>query len=357
MHCLVVGEINKAAENLCERYHADSGQIADIVVAGNTAMHHIFARLPVRGLGLAPFAPVISESIDVKASELGLRAASGACVHLMPNIAGFVGGDHAAMLLGICADMEERTVIALDIGTNTEISLMHDGTLSSLSCPSGPALEGGHISCGMRAATGAIEGVIVKDGHVNLEVIGGAEPLGVCGSAVLDIVACFYQEGGITDRGQIRKEYAHAGERDGQSCLRLHENEQDLVFTQEDVRSVQLAKGAIRAGIDLLLEEAGIDYGRIDRIVVAGAFGNYVNIESAVTIGMFPDLPPDCFEQVGNAAGIGAKLALVSRSSRENARRLAASSEYIVQAGHPRFNDIFMRSINFPELNRRGREQ
>ena len=349
MHHLVVNAINEAAADLCRNHCLSTDQIADVVVAANTAMHHLFAGLPVRGLGLAPFAPVITDSVDVKASELGLHTATGAYVHLMPNIAGFVGGDHAAMLLGICADAEERTVIALDIGTNTEISLIHQGAIFSLSCPSGPALEGGHISCGMRAATGAIERVSIKGGTVMLDIIGDTTPLGLCGSAVLDTVAAFYQSGGINERGHINKEYVHANEHDGEICLQLHASNQDLVFTQEDIRAVQLAKGAIRAGIDLLLETAGLDYSQVDRIVVGGAFGNYVHIESAITIGMFPALPLDHFEQVGNAAGIGAKLALVALPSREKARSLASSSEYIVQAGNPRFNDIFMRSINFPE--------
>jgi uncharacterized 2Fe-2S/4Fe-4S cluster protein (DUF4445 family) len=350
MHRLVIDAINEATEVLCRNHHLSVEHIADLVVAGNTTMHHLFARLPVRGLGLAPFAPVITDGMNFKANELGLHAAPGAYIHLMPNIAGFVGGDHAAMLLGITADVEERTVIALDIGTNTEISLIHEGSLSCLSCPSGPALEGGHIGCGMRAATGAVEAVSIEDDTVTLKTIGDASPLGICGSAVLDTVAAFYRAGGITERGQIKKEYVHARDRDGDMCLLLLEGEHELVFTQEDVRAVQLAKGAIRAGIDLLLETAGLDYGQVDKIVVAGAFGNYVRIESAIAIGMFPDVALEHFEQVGNAAGIGAKLALVSRSSREKARSLASSNEYIVQASNPRFNDIFMHSINFPEL-------
>lgn len=353
MQSLVTEAVNKAAHDLCREHHLETGQIADVVVAGNTAMHHLFVGLPVRGLGLAPFAPVITAAMDVKANELGLRTATGAYVHLMPNIAGFVGGDHSALLLGICADTEERTVIALDIGTNTEISLIHKGQVSCLSCPSGPALEGGHISCGMRAATGAIEGVVVRGDSIELKVIGDSAPAGICGSAVLDTVATFYEAGGISQRGQIDKEYVHAVRLGEESCLRLYEADKDLVFTQKDVRAVQLAKGAIRAGIDLLLETAGLDYNQVDRIVVAGAFGNYVSIESAVTIGMFPDVPRERFEQVGNAAGIGAKLALVSSSSRDKACTLAKNNNYIVQAGNARFKAIFMHSINFPELKSR----
>ena len=353
MHRLVVTAINRAAGNLCKNHHLDAEQIADVVVAGNTVMHHLFARLPLRGLGLAPFIPVIAAGMDFKAGDLGLHAARGAYVHLLPNIAGFIGGDHSAMLLGICADTEQRTVVALDIGTNSEISLIHQGKISSLSCPSGPALEGGHISCGMRAASGAIEGVAVNDDVIKLEIIGEASPLGVCGSAVLDIVAAFYRAGGINQRGQINEAYVHASQRDGERCFLLHEGEPEVVFTQKDIRAVQLAKGAIRAGIDLLLETAGLDYGQLDKIVIAGAFGNYIRIESAIAIGLFPDLPVDRFEQVGNAAGIGAKLALLSLPYRERARLLAAGSQHITQAGSARFNHLFMQAINFPELTSR----
>ena len=356
MHRLVIKAINQAAEDLCKNHHLSAEQITDVVVAGNTVMHHLFARLPLRGLGLAPFAPVIAAAMDFKAGELGLHTARGAYVHMLPNIAGFIGGDHTAMLLAICADTEQRTVIALDIGTNSEISLIHQGKVSSLSCPSGPALEGGHISCGMRAASGAIEGVTVKDDMVMLEIIGETTPVGVCGSAVLDIVAAFYQAGGINPRGQIKKEYVHATQHDGERCLLLHEGEPDVVFTQKDIRAVQLAKGAIRAGIDLLLETAGLDYGQLDKMVIAGAFGNYIRIQSAITIGLFPDLPADHFEQVGNAAGIGAKLSLLSCPYRERARLLAAGSQHVAQAGNARFTDLFMQSINFPELISRQTE-
>jgi uncharacterized 2Fe-2S/4Fe-4S cluster protein (DUF4445 family) len=350
LHHLVVQAVNEATESMCTDQNLSADQIADVVVAGNTAMHHLFLKLPVSGLGLAPFTPVITEALDIKAHDLGLCTATGAHVHMLPNIAGFVGGDHAAMLLGLCADEEKRTVIALDIGTNTEISLIHRGKISSLSCPSGPALEGGHISCGMRAANGAIEAVAIKDDSISLQIIGHAEPVGICGSAVLDIVAAFYKAGGINERGQINQDYVHTVRHEGQECLLLFDGEHPVVFTQKDIRAVQLAKGAIRAGIDLLLENDRLDYDQVDAVVVAGAFGNFIRIDSAITIGMLPDLPLNSFEQVGNAAGIGAKLALLSFSSRETARLLAGRSKHVQQAGNARFNDIFLKSMNFPDI-------
>ena len=350
MQRVVVDAINEYAQNLCENHHLSTEQIVDVVVAGNTAMHHLFLKLPVRGLGLAPFIAASTGAFDVKSSAIGLHTAPGAYIHMMANVAGFVGGDHTAMLMGICADEETRTVIALDIGTNTEISLIHDQSITSLSCPSGPALEGGHITCGMRAARGAIESVKIENGVVKLETIGGDPPLGVCGSAVVDTVAAFYRDGGLNKRGRILGDYPHAVDIDGERGFLLHGGDPDVVFTQKDVRSVQLAKGAIRAGIDLLLEISGLEYKQLDRVIVAGAFGNYIRIESACAIGMLPNLPLDRFEQVGNSAGIGAKLAVLSSTMRKKSQLLAGKCRYIVQAGNPRFNSIFMKSINLPDL-------
>jgi uncharacterized 2Fe-2S/4Fe-4S cluster protein (DUF4445 family) len=351
MHRLLVDAVNDAVAGMCRSHDLAPEQIADVVVAGNTAMHHLFLQLPVKGLGMAPFAPVLTYASDIKSTATGLITAPGACIHMMANIAGFVGGDHTAMLIGICAATETRTVIALDIGTNTEISLLHEGRITSLSCPSGPALEGGHISCGMRASTGAIEAVSLAGEKLKLTTIGDTEPVGLCGSAVVDATAAFYLDGGLNHRGQIQQDYRHTVMCDSEPGFLLHAGETEVVFTQKDVRSVQLAKGSIRAGIDLLLEHAGLEYEQLDRIVVAGAFGNYINIESACAIGMLPPLPLEVFEQVGNAAGIGAKLVLVSKSLRATASEIASRSKHLIQAGNPRFNTLFMNSINFHEIN------
>ena len=350
MQRLVVDSLNHYVQELCSEHHLEPGHIVEIVVAGNTAMHHLFLKLPVRGLGLAPFTATLAAGADFRAADLGLHAAAGARLHMMANIAGFVGGDHTAMLMGICADQEQRTVIALDIGTNTEISLIHNGRITSLSCPSGPALEGGHITCGMRAAEGAIESVSVEGDAIRLKTIGDAPPLGLCGSAVLDAVAAFYLDGGLNQRGRILEDYPHTIDIDGERGFLLHSGDPEVVFTQKDVRSVQLAKGAIRAGMDLLLKHAGLEYAQLERIIVAGAFGNYIRIESACAIGMFPRLPLELFEQVGNSAGVGAKLALLSASVRNKAQAIAGQCRYIVQAGNPLFNSIFMKSINLPDI-------
>ncbi len=354
LHDLAVGAINDAARELCESQSLNPEQIADVVIAGNTVMHHLLLQLPVEHLGAVPFVAASTSAIDVKAREVGITAMPGAYVHAIANIAGFVGGDHTAMLLAIGSDREEKTVVALDIGTNTEISLIHKGRLLTVSCPSGPALEGRHIRCGMRSAPGAIESVSISGGKVAIKTIADEPPIGICGSGVLDATAQLYLAGIVSPTGRMTPEHPRVRMRDGQPEFVLAEGQAQgsaIVFNQRDVRALQLAKGAIRAGIQVLLEDAGVGEEQIEQVIIAGAFGNYIDLESALAIGMFPDLPLDRFAQVGNAAGIGAKLALVSYPHRATAQSLAARSRYIELAGSDRFNKAFMRSMRFP--NRR----
>lgn len=349
MQALTVKGLNELVRKLCENHNLLADQIVDVVLAGNTVMHHLFLGLSVDTLGVAPFIAVACDAVDIKARELKLITAPGSYVHFMKNIAGYVGGDHTAMLLGIRADEEVRTVVALDIGTNTEISLIHDGQLSCLSCPSGPALEGGHITSGMRAAIGAIEGVAIRKGKLELKIIGDGPAIGLCGSAVVDTTATFYQSGGITEKGRIVKGFPLATDTGEQRLFVLQDADPKVVFTQDDIRAVQLAKGAIRAGIEILLEEAGLVYEQVDKIIIAGAFGAYIDVENARVIGMFPDLPLDRFEQVGNAAGTGVQLALLSYPLRIEAQSLASKSNYLELAGSRHFTSRFIEHINFPK--------
>jgi len=324
-----------------------------VVVAGNTVMHHLLLQLPVDYLGAVPFAAASTSAIDIKARDVGIQAAPGAYIHAIPNIAGFVGSDHTAMLLAVGGDHEVKTVVALDIGTNTEISLIHKGRISTISCPSGPALEGRHIRCGMRSAPGAIEEVRISGEEVSLKTIGDAPPIGICGSGVVDATAQLYLAGVVSRTGLMSREHPRVRIRDGQPEFVLADEARTqgaaIVFNQRDIRAVQLAKGAIRAGVLVLLDEAGLREGQIDQVVIAGAFGNYIDLASAIAIGMLPELPLDRFAQVGNAAGIGAKLALVSYPHRATAQSMAASCQYIELAGSVPFNRAFMRAMHFPD--------
>ncbi|MBI4758576.1 MAG: DUF4445 domain-containing protein [Chloroflexi bacterium] len=352
---LAVEALNQLAVDLCAEVGTKPEEIVEAVVVGNTAMHHLFLRLPVGQLALSPYVPAVKEALDVKARDVGLRMAPGAYVHLLPNIAGFVGADHVAVLLATEAWQAERVVLAMDIGTNTEVCLVADGEMVSVSCASGPAFEGAHIKHGMRAASGAIEHLRLVDDRVEYQTIGGAPPVGLCGSGILDAMAQLYLAG-VLDRtgrmGNHPRVRVHEGER---GFVLVSEEERDgrpaITITQHDVRELQLAKGAVRTGIQVLLETKGHSEEDIEQVIIAGAFGTYIDVASAVTIGMLPPLPLDRFRQVGNAAGMGAKLALISRSKRAEAQALARRVGYIELATAPRFAQIFAQAMYIGSLD------
>ncbi|MBI2992809.1 MAG: DUF4445 domain-containing protein [Gammaproteobacteria bacterium] len=352
LRALALKAVNGAARSLCEAHGIYPEQIADIVIVGNTAMHHLLLGLPVSQLGRVPFVAAVCDAIDAKARDVGIKAMPGAYVHMLPNIAGFVGADHTAVLLAIASERESRTVIILDIGTNTEISLLHEGRLSSLSCPSGPAFEGGHVRCGMRSAPGAIESMEITADGATLRTIDDAPALGICGSGVLDIAAQLYLAGVVDASGRMLEGHPRVRIGKRHSEFVLSENREKpagtVVFTQDDVRAVQLAKASIRSGITILLEDAGLREEQLDQVIIAGAFGNYLNLASAVAIGLLPPLPIDRFAQIGNAAAIGAKLALVSCPHRAEAQAIARRSRYVELAGSTRFKRAFMNAIRFP---------
>lgn len=339
-----VTAVNELARTLCEAASAPQEDIVDVTLCGNTAMHHLLLGLPVRQLGRAPYVPAICEAMDVRTRDLGLVAAPGAYIHLMPNVGGYVGGDHVAALLATEERWSMATTVVMDIGTNTEISLIHAGEIHTVSCPSGPALEGGHISAGMRAAEGAIERVAFEDGRITVKIIGDAEPVGLCGSGVLDAIAVMLEAGVMDRRGRMAKGHALVREQGERLEAVIVPG---VVVSQADVRAVQLAKAAIRSGVELLLREAGLQEEAIERVVIAGAFGAYIRVESAIAIGLLPALPLERFEQVGNAAGLGVRMVLASAGLRERARELARRCRYLELGSVPGFQKAFMARIGF----------
>jgi uncharacterized 2Fe-2S/4Fe-4S cluster protein (DUF4445 family) len=348
----VVSTINTMLDELCDEVQISRGQIVDAVVVGNTAMHHLFTGLPVRQLGEAPFVPEISDSLDIPSQSIGLALSAGAYVHLPPIIAGYVGPDQVAMLLATKAVEREKTVIALDIGTNTEISLITGNRVLCCSCASGPAFEGAHIHDGMRAAPGAIERLQIQGQEVRVYTVAGQPPVGICGSGILDAISQMLNEGLIDIRGMLKEDHPLIQRVDGELVFLLvpasdSGNDRDVIITRKDVNEIQLAKGAIRAGIEVLLKEAKLSHGEIEEIIVAGAFGTYLDIRSAIGIGMFPHLPHDRFRQVGNAAGMGAKQMLISSERRQAAEEIARKVEYLELTTHPDFTDEFMKAMNF----------
>ena len=337
--------INALAHDLCRAVGALTSDIVDLAVCGNTAMHHLALGLPVAQLGRAPFVAAIRQAMDVKARDLGLGVCEGAYVHFMPNVMGFVGGDHVSALLATEHLWDSvPTSLLMDIGTNTEISLIHRGEIWTASCPSGPALEGGHISCGMRAADGAIEGVALIDGKLALEVIGDEEPVGLCGSGVVDALAALRRAGAIDSSGRIVLGHPSIELAQGTRTALLAPG---VGFIQDDVRSVQLAKAAIRAGTDILLRLAGIAESHIARVIIAGAFGSYIKVRSGIEIGLFPNIPSERFQQVGNAAGLGVQRVLASKRDRLHASELANRCRYVELSSTPQFQKTFVARIGF----------
>jgi uncharacterized 2Fe-2S/4Fe-4S cluster protein (DUF4445 family) len=345
---LVVDALNKLAADLCAGINAEPEEIVEAVIVGNTAMHHLLLRLPVEQLVLPPFLPAVSGAMDIKARDVGLRIAPGAYMHLLPNIAGFVGADHVAMLLATEVWQADGVALALDIGTNTEVALISGGEIASVSCASGPAFEGAHIKDGMRAAPGAIERLRLVDNEVEYQTIGGGAPAGLCGSGIVDAIAQLYLAGVLDASGRMADHLRVRTIGGQREFVLVSEEERDgrpaISITQQDVRELQLAKGAVRTGIQVLLEAKGRSEEEIEQVIIAGAFGSYIDVSNAMTIGMLPRLPLDRFRQVGNAAGMGARLALISCSKRVEAQRIAHRVEYIELALVPRFAETFAKA-------------
>ncbi|MDI6769549.1 MAG: ASKHA domain-containing protein [Anaerolineales bacterium] len=371
----LVETLNHLMDELCAEAKVSRAQVVEAVIVGNTAMHHLFVGLPVKQLGEAPYVAAVGEAMEFPASQVGLRLAVGAYVYLPPNLAGYVGADHVSMLLGAglfgsgdfakhpgrvsrsftaeaVTTSVHKTIVALDIGTNTEISLFHAGKHYSCSCASGPAFEGAHIADGMRAAPGAIERVRIKGGEVKVHTIGGGAPVGICGSGILDVVAELLGAGLLDKRGVLKGNHPNLRVANNGIEFILTPAERsgiggEIKITRQDVNEIQLAKGAIRAGIEILLKEAGIEDQDIELFVVAGAFGTYLDLQSAIRIGMFPDLPRPRFKQVGNAAGGGARKLLVSKEQRRLADEIAREVNYVELAVHPDFMKVYIKALAF----------
>lgn len=351
----VRGALDELIEALADDAGVTRDQIVDGCVVGNTVMHHLFLGLPTRQLAVAPFVASASAPMDVRAHDVGLRLAPDAMIHMPPCIGGFVGADHVAMIIGADLDTRDHPVVGVDIGTNTEIALCGSTLdyLASASCASGPAFEGAHIRDGMRAAIGAIERVRLTDDGVELTTIGDAPAIGICGSGIVDVMAELHRTGCINDRGRFQR--GVGGVREGPRGPEFELVPADrsgtgraITVGQEDVNEIQLAKGAIATGIEVLLEMTGTDPASVEELVVAGAFGSYINLDSAMAIGLLPRLPNARLQQVGNAAGVGAKAALLSLRERARAGRIARRTSYMELTTYPGFQRRFAHSMAFP---------
>jgi len=365
LHTRIVGLLNQHIEETCRQSGVLAKWIYKVVVVGNTCMHHLLLGIDPSFVGLAPYAPVMRHALVLPARELFLKVAPEARVCLLPLVAGFVGADAVAVALATRIYESAAIRIAVDIGTNGEVILGSRDHLWACSAPAGPALEGAQIRHGMRGALGAIDRATVDD-DIHVHTIGEAEALGICGSGLIDLLAGLLDTGVIDWTGLIQVEAREAlppklrervvvrGEERQVIVLRPGEAgaRQEVVLTQDDVRQVQLAKGAIASGIAMLQHIAGVSDETVAELMLAGGFGNYVSIASALRIGLIPPLPKEKIRYVGNAASLGAQLCLVSETERQRAESVAASIEHVSLAAHPDFERIFVDAMNFPRPGR-----
>src|SRR5438876_3530292 len=361
LHTRIVGLLNQHIEEICRQSGVLAKWIYKVVVVGNTCMHHLLLGIDPSYVGLAPYPPVMRHALVLPARELFLKVAPEARVCLLPLVAGFGGADAVAVALATriyeCAQIR----IAVDIGTNGEVLLGSRDRLWACSAPAGPALEGAQIRHGMRGALGAIDRVTVDD-DLHVHTIGEADALGICGSGLIDLVAGLLDAGVIdwTVLIQVESRAAPPPEPAERVVMRGEERQvivlrpgeagarAEIVLNQDDVRQVQLAKGAIASGIAMLQHVASVSDETVTELMLAGGFGNYVSIASALRIGLIPPLPKEKIRYVGNAASLGAQLCLVSETERQRAESVAARIEHVSLAAHPDFERIFVEAMNFP---------
>lgn len=341
--------------------------IDDLTIVFNTAMHHIFLGFDPVYIGRSPFIPAVQNSMNVKARDIGLKINPSAYIHVLPIEAGFVGADNVGVLIAEEQYNQDEMVLVIDIGTNGELLLGNRDKVCSTSCATGPAFEGAQIKFGMRAAPGAIEVVQIDpdtreprfkvigkaDWHSHLEKINAK---GICGSGIIEVVAEMFKAGIIDKSGKFVMDLKTPRVRkgaDGKPEYILAWAEEtsigtDITVTQGDVRALQLAKGALYAGAKLMMKRLGI--ATIDRVVLAGAFGSHISREASLTLGMFPDCPIDKVYAVGNAAGDGARMALLNKGKRIEADYRARWVEFIEIATDPAFEKEFMQAMHIPNM-------
>jgi len=354
---LLLEAVNRVLETLCAEAGVAPGEVYEAVAVGNTLMHHLFLGLEPSSLARAPFNPVIRQGLSVTARELGVAINPAGNVHLPALVAGFVGSDAVADLLatGLCDS--EAPALLVDVGTNTEVFAGDREGVVACSCASGPAFEGAHVSHGVKAVSGAIERLRIDPEtlEVDYETIDDAKPIGLCGSAMIDALAEMWKNGLIDDLGRLNLDAEtprmRASAAGGEFVVAWRDaagTGRDITLTQRDVEELLLAKAAIYAACSIMLRRRGLKAEELGRVYVAGAFGSYLDPESAMAIGMLPDVPAERIVFVGNTAVAGAKMMLLSKEARGTAEELAEGVRYHELSLDPEFNREFLNAVFIP---------
>lgn len=359
---LVRNGINEMIRYFCRKNPGMARRIFDLTLVGNTIMTHIFAGLAVKNIVVTPYIPVVTRGFQLRASQIGIEMHPNGKIRILPMIAGFVGADTVAAILACGMGEKKELSLLIDIGTNGEIAIGNSERILACSTAAGPAFEGANISHGMGGIEGAINRIWV-DQDLEYNTIGGKPPKGICGSAVVDLVAEMLRVGLLEPSGKIKRPAEIEDEEIPlQLKTRLHEVEgkpalliagkshgapEDIYFTQKDVREIQLAKAAITAGIRILLQEMGVTVDQISHLYLAGGFGNYIDHNSAIKIGLLPKKLREKVVPIGNGAGVGAKMALLSQEYSELAERIQTQTEYLELSTRTDFQNLFIDSLEF----------
>ena len=358
----VVSGINEMIEECCQKANVKTGEIYELCFVGNTCMQLCFLGIYGRYVAFSPYPPVLQRGIDVRACRFGLKSHPRANAYYAPVIGGFVGADSVADLMAVRMLESDETIMDIDIGTNTEIAVGNKDLVMMASCASGPAFEGMQIKHGMRAATGSIERISIDPEtlEVHYRTIEDKPPVGFCGSALVDAPAELLKSGIIDLKGRFAAEMAEKTNRvrkgpDGWEFVVAWQRETttdtDILITQGDIRELQKAKAAMRTGSELLMKRMGVTEKDITKLYMAGAFGNYIDPENARTIGMYPEVPLDKVVFVGNTAGTGCRMCLISKEEREYAEELSTKVKYLELAADPDFQTEYLNALYFPHKN------
>lgn len=369
LHKAVIATLNKLLKQAAKTAQIKTEEILEMVLVGNSTMHHLLLNLHPKHLGLSPFVPAIHSSMDVKARELGLQINASGNIHVLPTIASFVGADTSAMILAEEPHKQDENWLLIDVGTNAELILGNRKRLVCTSTPTGPALEGAHVEYGMRAAPGAIERVHIDETTLEpkYKVIGvegwntdhaefKGHVKGICGSAIIDSVAELFRAGIVDSRGKFKKNLNSKRVREGENgweyVIAWAEETsigRDIPMTQQDVRQIQLAKAALFTAARTLLKRSGLQ--SPDKIILAGGFGSYIDKEKAMLIGLIPDCELDRVYAVGNAAGDGARIALLNVEKRNEIDSVTRRVERFELPTDPEFQNQFMLATSFPHMS------
>lgn len=353
----ITNKLNSLIKELCKTAKRECKEISLISIAGNTVMSHLFLELEPRFLREYPYVPVTSEFPVFPANKLGFELEDRTLIQIAPCVASYVGGDIVAGVTASKIADEDPITLFIDLGTNGEIVLGNKEFLMCAACSAGPAFEGGGIKHGMRATTGAIEAVSIDpvDFEPMIITIGKKKPKGICGSGLISLLASLFRVGLIDKSGKIRSDIKHPRIREGEDgweyVLVWKEHSatgQDIVFTEADIENLMRAKGAMFAGYQTLLESIGLTFNDIERIYLAGTFGNYIELEDAITIGLLPDLPREKFFFLGNTSLQGAKKALLYKNSFLKMHEIAQMMTHVELSNHPQFMGYYMAALFLP---------